>query len=425
MVKLVRDYRSTPQVVGCANAVMAVAGASSLKLVAQRPDGPQVSFAEASDEASEAAGIADWVEAQHAAGVDYRDIAVLFRINAQSPPLEQALAERRIPYLVRSGERFYERPEVRQTLVTLRTQLRAADPYGGEGGSALEQLKALLGALGWTERPPEGAGAVRERWESLAALLSVAEDLATERTAAGATLTLAEVSAELDRRAEAQHVPTAQGVTVSTLHSAKGLEWDAVALLGVHEGSLPFVLATTPEEVTEERRLLYVGMTRAERLLRVSWSRTRNGGGNARRPSRFLDPVLPASMRTATAGPGTGVRKGRGRGAVLSVHCRSCGRGLNDAAERKLGRHQDCPATFDEATLDLLREWRRQEAASASLPAYCVFTDATLVAIAEARPSSDADLFRVQGLGKVKVDKYGDQVLAVLAAGEERARAAS
>jgi DNA helicase-2/ATP-dependent DNA helicase PcrA len=110
---------------------------------------------------------------------------------------------------------------------------------------------------------------------------------------------------------------------------------------------------------------------------------------------------------------------------VLSVHCRSCGRGLNDAAERKLGRHHDCPSTFDEQTLDLLREWRRQEAASASLPAYCVFTDATLVAIAEARPRTDLDLFKVQGLGKVKVDKYGEQVLSVLAAGEERARAAS
>ena len=427
VVKLVRDYRSTPQVVGCANQVMAVAGASSLELVAQRPDGPQVSFAESADEAAEASGVADWVEAQHAAGVDYRDIAVLYRINAQSPPLEQALADRAVPYLVRSGERFYERPEVRQTLVTLRTQVRALDGGAdGEGGSALDQFKAMLGTLGWTERPPEGAGSVRERWESLAALLSVAEDLAAERQVTGVPLTLAEVSGELDRRAEAQHVPVAQGVTVSTLHSAKGLEWEAVALLGVHEGSLPFILATTPEEVAEERRLLYVGMTRAMSRLRVSWSRTRNGGGNVRRPSRFLDPVLPASLKAAANAAGSSAaRKGKGRGAVLSVHCRSCGRGLNDAAERKLGRHHDCPATFDEQTLDLLREWRRQEAASESLPAYCVFTDATLVAIAEARPRNDLDLFKVQGLGKVKVDKYGEQVLAVLAAGEERARAAS
>jgi DNA helicase-2/ATP-dependent DNA helicase PcrA len=285
-----------------------------------------------------------------------------------------------------------------------------------EPASAVEQMKAVLGALGWTAQPPEGAGAVRERWESLAALLSVAEDLAAERRSAGDSaepFTLAVISAELDRRADAQHVPTAQGVTVSTLHSAKGLEWDAVALLGVHEGSLPFVLATTPEQVTEERRLLYVGVTRARFLLRISWSRTRNGGGNARKPSRFLDAVLPESMRTT---PSTAAPKRKGRGSVLSQHCRSCGRPLADAAERKLGRHQGCPATFDEATLALLREWRRRQAAEQSVPAYCVFTDATLIAIAEARPRSSVDLVKVQGLGPAKAGKYGEDVLAIIAA---------
>ena len=181
-------------------------------------------------------------------------MAVLFRINAQSPSIEQALADRSIPYLVRGGERFYERPEVRQTLLTLRTKARTMT--GVEQGSAVEQMKEILLTLGWTQQPPDGGGALRERWESLAALLSVAEDLETEANASAElaprpedgqqTLTLQAVSAELDRRAEAQHVPAAQGVTVSTLHSAKGLEWDAVALLGIHEGSLPFILATSP-----------------------------------------------------------------------------------------------------------------------------------------------------------------------------------
>jgi DNA helicase-2/ATP-dependent DNA helicase PcrA len=265
--------------------------------------------------------------------------------------------------------------------------------------------------LGWTLQPPDGAGAVRERWESLAALLSVAEDLAAAARSGGAPLTLADISVELDRRAEAQHVPTAQGVTVSTLHSAKGLEWDAVALLGVQEGSLPFVLATSPEQIAEERRLLYVGVTRARRALRISWSRTRNGGGNARKPSRFLDQVLPASLRAAGSGP---AKSSRARASTVA-HCRSCGKPLGDAAERKMGRHLACPSTFDETTMERLREWRRQEASEQKLPAYCVFTDATLVALAEARPRTTGDLIKVQGLGPTKATKYGEQVLAIVA----------
>jgi len=431
VIRLVRDYRSTPQVVRCANSIMAApkddAGRSGFRpvvLQAQQSTGPEVEFVESPDESTEAADVADWLAQQAADGVDFRDMAVLFRINAQSPPIEQALADRNIPYLVRGGERFYERPEVRQTLLTLRTATRAGT--GTEQGSAVEQVKDVLITLGWTQQPPEGAGALRERWESLAALLTVAEDLQAEADVAAAAgdgsaepLTLAVVSAELDRRAETQHVPTAQGVTISTLHSAKGLEWDAVALLGIHEGSLPFVLATSPEQISEEQRLLYVGVTRARRLLRVSWSRTRSGNGHARTPSRFLQPVLPDSLR----GPANGQRSARrSRHSALSMHCQSCGRSLTGAAERKIGRHLDCPATYDERTMALLREWRRQEAADQKLPAYCIFTDATLIAIAEARPRSTADLIKVQGLGRTKADKYGEHVLAIIATEAERAR---
>src|SRR5215216_1392144 len=259
VIRLVRDYRSTPQVVRCANAIMTATGSEPVRgfqpvnLLAQQPAGPEVVFVESQDEPAEAAGVADWFVQQAKAGVDFREMAVLFRINAQSPPIEQALADRRIPYLVRGGERFYERPEVRQALLILRTQARTTTD--AEHGSAVEEMKSILLTLGWTQQPPEGAGAVRERWESLAALLSVAEDLEAEANATaelapqpGADqqpLTLQAISAELDRRAESQHVPAAQGVTISTLHSAKGPEWDAVALLGIREGSLPFVLATS------------------------------------------------------------------------------------------------------------------------------------------------------------------------------------
>src|SRR5215204_4648209 len=369
IIRLVRDYRSTPQVVGCANKVMsqlaAEAGLSAVTLEAQRPPGPEPEFAQAPDEASEAAAVADWLVRLSATGVPYRDMAVLFRINAQSPAVEQAFSELGIPYLVRGGERFYERPEVRQALLALRTELRASESESITPVNGVEHLKAVLATLGWTPEPPAGAGAVRERWESLAALLSVADDLADR---AGGSVDLAAIVAELEGRAEAQHVPSAQGVTVATLHSAKGLEWEAVALLGMYDGSLPFVLATTPDQIAEERRLLYVGLTRARHHLRISWSRTRNGGGNLRKPSRFLNPVLPASVVSSTA-----KLHGRGRGSLLAAYCRSCGRALNHSAERKLGRHADCPSTYDERTLTLLKEWRRQEAAAQDLPAYCVF----------------------------------------------------
>jgi DNA helicase-2/ATP-dependent DNA helicase PcrA len=423
VVRLVRDYRSTPQVVAAANAVMRTGqgqpGSSrtsidAVTLQAQRPAGPEPVLREAPDEAAEAAVIADWLAGLAARGVDYREMAVLFRINAQSPVIEQALAERAIPYLVRGGERFYERAEVRQALHALRTQARAVTELSaGEGREAVAEVQAVLGALGWTPKPPEGAGAVRERWESLAALVAVAEDLAaTSDTAPD----LPGVVAELERRAEAQHVPSAQGVTVSTLHSAKGLEWDAVALFGVQEGSLPFVLATRPEEVAEERRLLYVGVTRAREHLHVSWSRSRGGGQATRKPSRFLDPLLPAGSRGGATAPGQRSRK---KGTVLSAHCRSCGHALNDAAERKIGRHSDCPATYDEGTLTLLKEWRKQQAGDEKVPAFCVFTDATLVAIAESRPTDQQSLIKIPGLGQSKLTKYGEQVLAIISAAPE------
>ncbi|MYW29910.1 3'-5' exonuclease, partial [Streptomyces sp. SID2119] len=150
-----------------------------------------------------------------------------------------------------------------------------------------------------TTRPPAGSGAVRDRWESLAALVRLAEDFEAARP--GATLT--DLVRELDERAAAQHAPTVQGVTLASLHSAKGLEWDAVFLVGLTEGMMPIAYAKTDEQVEEERRLLYVGVTRARLHLSLSWSLARSPGGRAsRRPTRFLNGLRPGSAALGARG---------------------------------------------------------------------------------------------------------------------------
>ncbi|GAB3621957.1 ATP-dependent DNA helicase UvrD2 [Mariniluteicoccus endophyticus] len=415
VIRLVRDYRSTPQVVRVANGIMrrasqeAASGAAitAVTLEAQQPNGPEPVFVEHDDEASEAAGVANWIAGLVAAGTDPREIAVLFRINAQSPAYEQALSQRQIPYLVRGAERFYERPEVRQALGVLRTQARVGDsqPVG-------EQVRAILEGIGWAREAPSGGGQVRERWESLAALVSVADDLVADDP----YTTVEAVLGELERRAEAQHAPVAQGVTLATIHSAKGLEWDAVAVVGCQEGTLPFVLAQTPAEIAEERRLLYVAVTRAREHLRVSWARSRSGSGGNRNPSRFLDGVRPASERRE---PARGRSRTPGaRGTRMTATCRVCGNHLETAADRKLGRHAGCESTYDEALLERLKDWRRETAAAAKMPAYVIFTDATLIAIAEAEPGDDQALLRIPGIGRTKLERHGAEVLSIVA-GEE------
>ena len=293
VVRLVRDYRSTPQVVAVANQLIKPVS----PLAAQRPPGPRPVLTEYPDDTAEAAGLADRVRALLAAGMPAREIAVLVRVNADTERFELALAEAGLPYVIRGAERFYERPVVRQALVLLRGAARGVAAAGSEaaasesGDPLPDSVRHVLTGIGLTTTPPSGLGGratARESWESLAAIAQLADEM----HAASPQATLAHFSAELTQRAELGHAPAADGVTLASMHSAKGLEWDAVLLPGMVEGLMPIVHARTAEAVEEERRLLYVAVTRAREHLYLSWSSARATGGRGGRPrSRFLDGV--------------------------------------------------------------------------------------------------------------------------------------
>ncbi|WP_370264607.1 ATP-dependent DNA helicase UvrD2 [Streptomyces sp. V4I8] len=432
VVKLVRDYRSTPQVVHLANGLLAQARGRAadhrLELVSQRDPGPEPLYTEYTDEPAEAEGAARRIRELMDSGVPASEIAILFRTNAQSETYEQALADAGVPYQLRGAERFFDRPEVRKAGIALRGAARFGgnDSLLDDAVDLPSQVRAVLSGEGWTTQPPAGSGAVRERWESLAALVNLAQDFAAAKPGA----TLADLVAELDERANAQHAPTVQGVTLASLHSAKGLEWDVVFLVGVAEGMMPITYAKTDEQIEEERRLLYVGVTRARQHLHVSWALTRAPGGRPnRRPSRFLDGLRPGSTGAAgrgAAGGSGGVVRGftsrpdaaPRRAQRTPARCRVCGRTLTDAGEMKLMRCENCPSDMDEGLYERLREWRGIQARLSGQPDFCIFTDRTLMAIAEAEPISPVELSRIPGVLKRKLDRYGADVLAICAGQE-------
>ncbi|MDQ6524417.1 ATP-dependent DNA helicase UvrD2 [Nocardioides sp. LHD-245] len=410
-IELVRNYRSTPEVVATANTLLSGTSSAGVDLRSQQKSGSAVRFVGEPDEVAEARAVADRILRLQRAGTAYGEMAVLFRINAQSETFEDALADRGIPYIVRGAARFFERREVLEAVTRLRGAARSGE---GDGSPWLEVVKGVLGGMGWTAEPPTSRGQVRDRWESFQALADQAEEFATERGIEASVTSFVE---ELDRRATEQHAPSADGVTLATFHAAKGLEWDAVFCCGVQDGTVPIVYAeqggARPDAVEEERRLLYVGVTRARRELMVSWSAARNPGQAPRRqPSRFIVPMLPAGQQPQQT-----------RGRTKVARCRDCLQPLSTAAEKKRGRCAHHPVRYDEALFERLKAWRLETAREAGedgkpLPAYVVFTDATLELIAEHRPASMAALAKVNGVGPHKIERYGEAVLALVAEGD-------
>jgi len=415
VIQLVRNYRSTPQVVTLANQVSAgeggllaqrqTAGAlletsprpAGAGLVAQRADGPVPQLTEYPDEPAEAAAVARQIRSLLSSGTPAAEIAILVRTNAQTQPFEQALAQAGVPFQLRGAERFFDREEVRQAVALLRAASRSAVPP--EDPAA--EVRPVLASIGLTPQPPAGRGTARDRWESLEALAQLADGFFAASPRAG----LGELAAELAVRSAIGHAPAMAGVTLASLHSAKGLEWQAVFLAGLTDGTLPIVYAATDEAIEEERRLLYVGVTRARDRLYLSWARARaTGGRKTREPSRFLAAVLAG--RTGAGGRSASRNGGSGR---------SGGGASGRAAGRQAAPARSAAISADDPLFRRLREWRLDTAREQSVPAYVVFSDATLQAIADARPGSRAELAGIPGIGAVKLDRYGAAVLELCA----------
>jgi DNA helicase-2/ATP-dependent DNA helicase PcrA len=374
-VTLAENYRSSPQILELANRLLADGGRDALR--ATQPDGPTPSIRRFTESEAEVRDIVAWTRAVAEAGVAPTETAVLVRMNAQLPAIEDALTRAGIGFTVR-GQRFFDRREIREALRLVRLARPAEE--GASLVAAVERI--FVERMGLDDVAADTGSEGRERAASLELLLGIVEDLA----AADPALTLDAVLAEIDRRRASETTASTDGVNLLTYHRAKGLEWDAVYLPSLDEGTLPIRQAKEDEEVAEERRLLYVGITRARRFLTLSsWSR---------KPSRFLAAIEPQRPGAGRAAGSTGRRPGGVRvlpGAPIAV-----------------------AMAADDTLLEALRRWRRERATADEVPAYVVFHDTTLAEIAEERPRSLPALRRVRGMGPIKLERYGAEILAVI-----------
>lgn len=392
VLELNRSYRCSPQIIELANRVMAD-GRQQVQLTSQRPPQEPVRTRVFDTDQDEAAGVAQSIK-DLLPKVGAENIAILVRINSATARFERELQALGIPYTVRGSARFMQRPEVKRAV----SLLRVAAKQPGEG-TLPERVGAALEPVGYTPTPPVGQ-AQREEWESLAALVGLAESHDSFES----------LIADLDERADNDDAPVAQAVTLSSLHSAKGLEWDAVFMPGLYEGGLPLRYQGEMVDVDEERRLFYVGITRARDVLELSYA-TAGTRRETRSPSRFLPQTRQPQTVTAKRPP------------AAMPQCTACGRRLSNGVERALGTCAKCPTEVSMELVERLRAWRsevvkqREAAAGKKVPAFLVATDAVLIGIARQMPEDTRQLAGVKGIHRAVVSEHGDELLAIVAEG--------
>jgi len=347
VVRLEENYRSSPEVLALANRLVPKLGGAEKTLRATRPAGPEPVLRGFDSPEEEGRFVLGRVQELAAEGVPFEEMAVLMRLNSRSVDLEELFGDAKVPF---QGAALLARDAARQMLKGLR---------GAGFGSLAEEVRRAAVEQGLVEPVPEGVGE-RElvRQADLARLCKLAEEFDDgSRTVADWVEWL---RARFDHGAEG-------GVHLLTLHRAKGLEFEAVFLPRLEERELPCKQSLrVPAAVAEERRLLYVGLTRAKRHLTVTW---------AGKPSRFLAEL-----------------------------------GVETAAPRRARAEEPADPAYQ-----ALKRWRLQRAKADEIPAYVVFHNSTLAEIAARRPTTITELASVPGVGPAKLERYGRDVLLALA----------
>jgi DNA helicase-2/ATP-dependent DNA helicase PcrA len=362
VVRLEENYRSTPEILDLANRLAPHLGGWRKTLRATVASGPPPVARAARDEHGEVASVVGAVRRLHdEEAVPFEEIAVLYRINARSEAFEEAFAATGVPYQVRDGA-FLRRPGPRSVLQRLRRSDR--------GGSLAQHVERITVDLGYDPEATPDADEEVTRQSDLTRMRSLAAEF--ERSHADGDP--ATFLAELTERFSTEH--SGRGVNLLTYHRAKGLEFDAVFLPRLVDGELPFRSGRAKADPQEERRLLYVGITRARRYLFLTWA-----AEGRSRPSPFLDEMELSASRPPRTRPA--------RGASTA------------------------PASGD-PLFQRLKEWRRKRAQADGVPAYVVFHDRTLAEIAERKCTDWADLAAIRGVGPAKLERYANEILQIV-----------
>ncbi|MHB1138109.1 MAG: ATP-dependent helicase [Microthrixaceae bacterium] len=413
-VTLEDNYRSTPQVLTVANAVLDAGNRVPIRLRPHRPDGAIPTVRDHDDGAAEAAAVARAARDRHRPGAAWNEQAVLVRTNAQAAVMSEAFTSARIPHKVRGAGDLLEQPEVRQAITTLRraTSLQTAlgdledevrrsapealgtiEPTAGDGATG----PAGGGAAGVATAPAAAPGGLSaERAANLVELVRLGREYLVLDPTGGTVGFVSWLTSAL--RGEDRH--GGDSVEIVTFHAAKGLEWSIVHVAGLEEGFVPIHHAKdTPDDLEEERRLLYVALTRARDELHCTWARSRTFGSRSlqRKPSPWLGTIATTVGARAPEVPrADGVARAR-------------------AARASLPRPGAPTSGPDKELFEALREWRRAQAKEADVAAFVIFNDATLIALTEQRPRTRAALLKVPGIGAVKAQRFGEDVLRIVA----------